>query len=260
MIKIICSNPVCGLQFHFDQERFPNAKKVKCPHCDTIQPISGGPMPERSMEEPESDWFKKGPTPDISTPHAREEPDWKEEDSSPGNDDFSFSAPSAPKQSRPDQGPRPVNPQRPYNTPQPSSTEVAWLVIHDEATASETFSLRAGLNRIGRESQNTPHDVNIMIRTNDTYMSREHCEIDARWNVHNSSYEFILTDKKSKNGTYVNGGKKLSSQSAIRLKDRDTIQIGRTKMVLVLPSSTLDRQQASDLVGGGKYFHTIIEN
>ena len=259
MIKIICSNPVCGLQFHFDQERFPNAKKVKCPHCDTIQPVTGGPMPEPAgREEPDNDWFKKGPTPDISTPHAKEEPDWKDDGGGVANDDFSFSTPKP--QQKPNPGPRPETPQRPFIPPQPSATEVAWLVIHDEATASETFSLRAGLNRIGRESQNTPHDVNILIRTNDTYMSREHCEIDARWNVHSSNYEFVLTDKKSKNGTYVNGGKKLSSQSAIRLKDRDTIQIGRTKMVLVLPSAAIDRQQASDLIGGGKYFHTIIED
>lgn len=55
MITIHCSNPICGKSFLFDETKFPDAKKVQCPHCKTIQKLNAGGAEEQEeafFEEP----------------------------------------------------------------------------------------------------------------------------------------------------------------------------------------------------------------
>ena len=72
---------------------------------------------------------------------------------------------------------------------------------------------------IGRSSMN---DVNI----NDPYVSRQHCQI-----IQNDDGDYILIDKSSANGTFVNGVK---IQGEVNLNPNDIVRIGNT----ILPWST----------------------
>lgn len=60
MIKINCSNPICGKSFHYDETKFPNAKKVKCPHCQTVQPLDFGNGNEQKDAAAE-EWYRSEP-------------------------------------------------------------------------------------------------------------------------------------------------------------------------------------------------------
>lgn len=53
MITITCSNPICGKSFLYDETKFPNAKKVQCPHCKTIQDLMVNEEETPFFEEPE---------------------------------------------------------------------------------------------------------------------------------------------------------------------------------------------------------------
>jgi pSer/pThr/pTyr-binding forkhead associated (FHA) protein len=254
MKKLICSNPVCEKTFNFDEQKFPNAKKVKCPHCQTTQPLALS-SPDKKEDEWDNIISRQPPQP--ATPVAPpqipvsppRDPAPFEKHSDPGEEDF-FGRQDAPR-------PRPSAPPGPNPTAVPAS-QPGWLVIHDEQTATETFPLREGINRVGRRANDTPRDVNILINTRDTYMSRKHCEIDVRRRANSNEYEYILSDF-SLNGTYVNAGKRLAKGQSVSLRDGDTVQIGRTKLVLVLPSSNPSAQSPRDRVSSKDYFHTIIE-
>lgn len=118
--------------------------------------------------------------------------------------------------------------------------KIGVLVIYDEYnTKITTFNLRKGINRIGRDSELTDEDVNI--RINDSYMSRHHCDIEVRWTGTQRGYEYVLSDKAylrkahSSNGTFVNGSnERLRVRDEVLLNDGDTVQVGRTKLILNL--------------------------
>lgn len=106
-----------------------------------------------------------------------------------------------------------------------------WLVVHTENTAVNTHEVYEGLNSIGR---NPDADMTI---PDDVYVSRIHCMVcvDKKndWRYLVSDGTFLQNEKDangSKNGTYING-KRLHLQDQIFLKDGDTLQVGRTKLV-----------------------------
>lgn len=80
---------------------------------------------------------------------------------------------------------------------------------------------------IGRSSSN---DVNI----NDPHVSRLHCQI-----IQNDYGDYILIDKNSANGTYVNG-RKISGQ--IKLTRHDIVRIGNA----IIPWQTYFSNSESD--------------
>lgn len=198
MRKIKCINPICGKTFNYNEQKNPNAKKIRCAHCKFVQPI-----------------------------------------------DKPVVAPPLPQ------------PPPPPPPPKSSIKEIGWLVIHDEHTKTATFQLRKGVNLIGRKSSSTPSDVNIAIKTEDLFMSREHCSIEVR-EGNDGNYEYLLSDRNSANGSYLNEENRLSSSRIYSLRDGDTVQAGRTKLVLKLPSTVNDSHEAEDWVKRTDYSRTII--
>lgn len=79
MITIHCSNPICGKSFFFDETKFPDAKKVQCPHCKTIQdlkPGGGKEQEEAFFEEPAKPApapVAPGPAESFSAPESGKE-------------------------------------------------------------------------------------------------------------------------------------------------------------------------------------------
>lgn len=274
MLKVDCNNPVCGETYYFNDEKFPNATKVKCPKCGQVQArpsVSGAGSGASGKREEEESWFQPpsagvsaSPQLDFDTPAqqhfiADPPPSVEEED---------FSAPvkkATPKEEpvRPTPRATPL-PQQPTPSVRPSVDAIGWLVIHDEFTESRTFALRKGLNRIGRASDSTPKDVNIGIETRDQYMSRHHCDIEVRQKLSVGGYEYILSDrdysgkKASANGTFLNARKRLTPMDESVLQDGDTVQVGRTKLVLKLPAFVPNSQAAAESVRQNDFFQTII--
>ncbi len=258
MRKITCINGSCGSVFSFFEEKNPNAKKVRCPKCGNIQDLNASFSPPI---EDDLGWLKNDKGPSISSA-----PVMRQEFEAPpppvqNNAHDDFFAPKVKKEA-PVMAPPVRKPQKAVGM---REDEIGWLIIHDEYTETYTFDLRKGINRIGRHSETTDQDVNIRIKTKDLYMSRHHCDIEVRWRSGQNVYEYVLSDKAyprktpSANGTFVNAGKRVTPKDEIMLKDGDTVQVGRTKLVLKLPSSVSNMQEAESWVRESDFFKTIIQ-
>lgn len=134
---------------------------------------------------------------------------------------------------------------------------VGWVLVHDEQTAKQTFELKMGPNKIGRKSF-TGH-VDIAIDTKDLSMSREHCIIDVVEHK-KEGLAFLLHDLESDNGTILNGQlrKKLSPQDIIYLNDRDTFQIGLTKVVFRKNDAEVKKHNVESEVWNSDYTPTVL--
>lgn len=139
----------------------------------------------------------------------------------------------------------------------PLPQEVGWLVVHDEQTPEQTLSLKPGKNIVGRASESKPADVPI--RTEDRYMSRNHCVLEVS-QLPSGQWEYLLSDIGSTNGTFLNGkpNSRLREQMQVVLTDGDTIQIGRTKVVLKTIQQAGNAQNARQTVLLSGYTPTII--
>jgi len=138
-----------------------------------------------------------------------------------------------------------------------NNEEVGWIVVHDENTTEQVYPLFIGINTIGRKSVSKP--CNVMIETNDKYMSRNHCCIEVIKN-RRGQYDYIVFEKNATNGTFINASidKKLSQQDQIYLKDGNTIQMGHTKVVLKTKEMVLTIDEAQKTVINTDYNKTII--
>lgn len=143
--------------------------------------------------------------------------------------------------------------------------ELGWLVVHDEHADQQTHPLRIGRQVIGRKSVSRPCD--IMIETQDPYMGRNHCILEVKPS-RSGGYEFFLSDVKnssgvaeqmSTNGTFVNAHPTaLRPKDMVYLKDGDTIQMGKTKVVIKTLVSAASAQDASRIVQDTDYNQTVI--
>jgi len=140
---------------------------------------------------------------------------------------------------------------------------LGWLIVKDELTDTQTFTLQLGPNTIGRQSARRP--ATHVIVTRDEYMSRPHCTVEVR--VGKLGPEYILRDgaliddgwKSSLNGTYLNGKEpRLSQYDQFFLVDGDTIQIGETKLVLKAGTSVGSQKQAAQAVEAMDYERTVV--
>lgn len=135
--------------------------------------------------------------------------------------------------------------------------QVGWLVVHDENTAAQTLTLKEGRNVVGRKSPDKPCEV--MIDTTDVHMSRNHSiiEVIRRADGH---YQYLISDCGSTNGTFINASErhKLSSQDRVFIKDGDTIQLGRTKVVLKTQQTVNSPDQAQQVVAKKDYLKTVV--
>lgn len=135
--------------------------------------------------------------------------------------------------------------------------EVGWIVVHDENTRVQTYPLHLGKNVIGRKSVSKPCD--IMIETDDKYMSRNHCAIEVVKNKR-GQYDYIIYEVSATNGTFINASidKKLSRYDQIYLKDGNTIQMGHTKVVFKTKEMAMNISEAQNTVINTNYNKTII--
>lgn len=93
---------------------------------------------------------------------------------------------------------------------------VGWLVTFDLQPAGTDFRLYEGRSRIGRTPNND-------IVVNSTGVSDEHCLLLYR------DKNFILEDRLSTNGTFVNGK---MIEEKVHLNDHDEIRIGNVTLKL----------------------------
>ena len=131
-----------------------------------------------------------------------------------------------------------------------------WIFVHDENAPKQCFDLKSGKNIIGRRSSVS---VDIPIYTNDEYMSRRHCMIEINPNQ-DGGYEFLLSDFKALNGTFINGvaKKRLGTGDIFLLNDGDTIQLGMTKVVIRINNKQTNKEQVQAEINNSGYAPTMI--
>jgi len=142
------------------------------------------------------------------------------------------------------------------NTVNNLANAMGWIVVHDENTKQQTYTLKKGVNIVGRKSVSKPCD--ILIETDDTYMSRNHLAIEISQGT--KGLEYLVYDVTSTNGTFINGNKdkKLNQMDRVLLQDGDTIQAGRTKMVLRTKKVVGTAKNATNTVISMNHLKTII--
>jgi hypothetical protein len=135
-------------------------------------------------------------------------------------------------------------------------TIMGWIVVHDENTPQQTHNLKLGKNIVGRKSDSLPCD--IMIETSDKFMSRNHFAIEISRGA--MGLKYLVYDVTSTNGTFINADSKtrLNTMDKVFLKDNDTIQAGRTKMVLRTKKMAGTARNATNTVISTTPMNTII--
>lgn len=142
---------------------------------------------------------------------------------------------------------------------------MGWLVVHDENAVPQTHPLHIGRQIVGRKSVSRPCD--IMIDTDDPYMGRNHCIVEVKPS-RSGGYDFFLSDvtmtsgspeRMSTNGTFVNAyPTALRPKDMVYLNDGDTIQMGKTKVVIKTHIAATNGQDASRIVQETDYSPTVI--
>jgi hypothetical protein len=240
-LTIVCKNPECRRRLTVRVKLPTKTTEVKCPNCGQLNPL---PLPPSLPITPQP------PTPPVnqhvngvgrSQPVIDESKELREQ-----SDESTIIKDKV--------GEKPALPD-----------VLGWLIVHDEKTKSQTFDLKKGPNSIGRVSQQSPSD--LMIQTEDRYMSRPHCTIEVKISKM-GVVEYVLQDgakqanstwKNSRNGTFINGQEPaLHPSERIYLSDGDTIQIGETKLVLKTFQMAESLQKAYRQVEGSDYTRTVL--
>ena len=138
---------------------------------------------------------------------------------------------------------------------------VGFIVVHDENATAQTYPLRIGPNIIGRRSSVPTAD--ILIETEDAMMSRRHVVVEVTRDKF-GQFQYLISEAGSRNGTFVMGVKdpmrkiKLEPEDLIYLEEGDTIQMGRTKVVLQTTKAASSARDAARNVQSTDYSKTII--
>jgi hypothetical protein len=130
---------------------------------------------------------------------------------------------------------------------------VAWLVRHTENQSSKTFPIYPGKNYLGRKPR--PDLVPFIEVEEDPYISKVHAVLYAE------SDRLFISDpsgdegKPSKNGIFINADENRLTEKT-RLKEKDTIQIGVTKLILRFNNSSIGKivQEVEEQ----DYMHTVM--
>ncbi len=215
----------------------PATPIIKCTNCNYPNPVMAGAG--RTSPPPE-------PAPAVASPPPRPRTET-------GADRKPVGAPAAPM------------PSRPVAEKPPGQGDLGWLVVHDENADQQTHPLRIGRQIVGRKSVSRPCD--IMIETDDPYMGRNHCIIEVKPS-RSGGYDFFLSDVRmtsgtpeqmSTNGTFVNAyPTALKPKDMVYLKDGDTIQMGKTKVVIKTLIAATNAEDASRMVQETDYSPTVI--
>lgn len=240
MIFIQCSNVQCRVLMKIDEKLIKPNSGIICPKCKIFnkQPFN--------IKQPSTE---SSPQPQNSYTTA--------ENSKNG---------AIPPLSNAAQSQGVANPQEQLETVLES---VGWIVVHDEQTNTQTYALKVGINVIGRKGSK-PAD--ILIQTQDLYMSQRHCVIEVI-PITSGFYSYKIYDvgkidgKSSKNGTYINAfAQRLKTQlpnnqpffEEVYLKDGDLIQLGRTKIRLKTPQTVRSSEQAQQTILQDSFGKTIL--
>ncbi len=134
-------------------------------------------------------------------------------------------------------------------------TEVGWIIVHDEYTEAQTLPLRLGLQTIGRASASKPCEV--MIKTQDRYMSRHHLVIEVV-KTKEGIYKYWLSEHADcTNPTFVNTYP-LKRGTTLEILDGATLQLGKTKVVLKTIAAAENARKATDTVVHSEYLKTVL--
>ncbi|MDR3217992.1 MAG: FHA domain-containing protein [Dysgonamonadaceae bacterium] len=146
---------------------------------------------------------------------------------------------------------------RPTSENSNENNGIGWLVVHDENAPLQTYSLKIGRQIIGKKSTTRPCD--IMVETDDDYMSRNHFIIAVEQNKRNV-YEYYLSDCNSLNGTFINTVtlQALKKGDEYILQDSDIIQAGRTKIVFKSNKTAKNEKEATLLVSNQPKGKTVL--
>ena len=141
------------------------------------------------------------------------------------------------------------------NTQNNLANAMGWLVVHDENTKPQTYTLKAGKSIVGRKSSKS---CDVPVETDDSYFSRNHFAIEISHGT--KGLDYLVYDVSSTNGTYINANadKKLNQMDKVLLQDGDTIQAGRTKMVLRTKKMAGTARNATNTVINTQHLKTII--
>lgn len=132
-----------------------------------------------------------------------------------------------------------------------------WLVVHDENTKHQTFSLKLGKQIAGRKDPTRPCE--IMIDTSDKYMSRNHFVIECKINRF-GKVECVLSDNNAKNHTFINTKslQEVKQNDLFLLSDGDIIQAGRTKIVFKSSNTVRTEKEAENSVKSTPKGRTVL--
>ncbi|HWK03339.1 MAG TPA: FHA domain-containing protein [Puia sp.] len=130
---------------------------------------------------------------------------------------------------------------------------VAWLVRHTENQSSKTFPIYPGKNYLGRKPR--PDLVPFIEVEEDPYISKVHAVL------YTENDRLFISDpsgdegKPSKNGIFINADENRLTEKT-RLKEKDTIQIGVTKLILRFNNSSIGKivQEVEEQ----DYMHTVV--
>jgi pSer/pThr/pTyr-binding forkhead associated (FHA) protein len=144
-----------------------------------------------------------------------------------------------------------------FNSAFSLTKDCGWLVVHDENAHSQIFPLKVGINIVGRKSPSKPCEV--MIDTQDSFMSRNHCQVEVL--QRGNGYLYVIKDLGSQNGVFINADRnsRLKKDDEVYLQNGDTVQIGRTKVVLKVPTHrTPNKESAHTQVVNSDFSKTVI--
>ncbi len=147
----------------------------------------------------------------------------------------------------------------------PAAPEVppGWLIVHDEQTHQQVFRLRPGENTVGRKGTSSAATIQIDFGSAppDQFMSRIHCRIRAIPDAPGKGYRLLLTDL-STNGTVITARSPLrlvKEIDEVYLSHRDVIQLGRTKVIVLLEADEAAVRKLAADIARSRYHETIID-
>ena len=137
-----------------------------------------------------------------------------------------------------------------------TTKEVGWLVVHDEKTSQQTLSLKQGKQIVGRTSEEADKKADLMIDTEDVYMSRKHFIINVEQNA-SGGFDYYLSDNSAKNKTFLKT-KELNKGDEFTLQDGDIIQAGQTNIVFKTIHHVKNKKEATQVVAGIPKEKTVV--
>lgn len=133
--------------------------------------------------------------------------------------------------------------------------EIGWIIVHDEYTDAQTLPLQLGKQVVGRASPNKPCEV--MIQTQDRYMSRHHLVIEVVKSKE-GVYKYWLSEHPDcTNPTFVDTYP-LKRGTTLEVIDGATLQLGKTKVVLKTAEAAGTARKATETVVNSDFLKTVL--